>query len=76
MQSEEPMDGDKILKLQFLEYILSLSDLYNNDENFGSDEKGNLIIIDFNVILNPFLLTFYTFNTVPPPLPPEIRMFV
>lgn len=62
MQSEKPLTAEQMSKLNFLEYILMLADLSENKNNFGVDDKGNLTIVDFHVILNLFLLTFYYFR--------------
>lgn len=62
MQSEKPLTAEQMSKLNFLEYILMLADLSENKNNFGVDDKGNLTIVDFHVILNLFLLTFFYFR--------------
>lgn len=52
------MDGKEKLKFELLSNILILTDLHS--ENYGIDGEGNLSIVDFQVFLNLFLLTFFT----------------
>lgn len=56
-KSEVNMHTEQLSQLDILRRILSLLDLHS--ANYGTDGKGNLCIVDFQVFLNSFLLTLF-----------------